>query len=492
MQNPIAKIPLYLTFDDVLLLPQHSEFLPSAVSTKTQFTKNLTLNLPFISAAMDTVTESKMAIAMAKSGGIGVLHRSLSPETQADEVRKVKRASSIIIREPITVDLNIPLSNAKELMLKNKISGLPVIDKHNKLVGILTSRDIKSATTKTSTIQEVMTTSLITAQEPVNVTAAKELMLKNKIEKLPLIDKGKLVGLMTLRDISQVDKYPLVNIDDSGHLKVAAAVGTDESTEKRIAFLVQAGVDAIIIDTAHGHSQKVIDTFKMVRAQYSDLEIVVGNIATQQAAKELIELGVDALKVGIGPGAICTTRIIAGVGAPQLSAIQDVYSVEKNSDIPIIADGGIKNSGDIVKALAAGASSVMLGTMVAGCLESPGEQIIRDGHLYKSFKGMGSLGAMKRGSRDRYFQDHHDVDEELEAKLVPEGVEGMVPFKGDVNTVLYQMAGGLRAGMGYIGASTIPKMPDHANFVQVTQASLRENHPHDVIITAEAPNYSGS
>lgn len=492
MENPSTQIPLYLTFDDVLLLPQHSNVLPSAVSTKTNFTKDLSLNLPFISAAMDTVTESAMAIAMAKSGGIGVLHRSLTPEAQADEVRKVKRASSIIIREPFTVDINTPLSNAKSIMKQNNISGLPVVDEHNSLVGILTSRDIKSATSKTSSVKSVMTTNLITATEPIAVEAARELMLQNKIEKLPILKDGKLYGLMTLRDISRVDKYPLVNLDDQGHLMVAAAVGTDISTEKRIAFLVEAGVDAIIIDTAHGHSEKVIDTFRRVRKDYSDLQIIVGNIATASAAQDLIELGVDALKVGIGPGSICTTRIVAGVGAPQLSAIQNVFSAAKNSGVPIIADGGIKNSGDAVKALAAGASSVMLGTMVAGCLESPGEQIIRDGHLYKSFRGMGSLGAMKRGSRDRYFQDHHDVDEELEAKLVPEGVEGMVPFKGEVNSVLYQMTGGLRAGMGYIGASTISTMASQAQFVQVTSAALRENHPHDVIITQEAPNYSGS
>lgn len=492
MENLSPQIPLYLTFDDVLLLPQHSDVLPSAVVTKTNFTKNLTLNLPFISAAMDTVTESAMAIAMAKSGGIGVLHRSLAPELQADEVRKVKRASSIIIKEPFTVDINTPLSNAKLMMKQNNISGLPVVDEHNALVGILTSRDIKSATSKSATVESVMTTNLITANEPTSVEAARELMLQNKIEKLPILKDGKLYGLMTLRDISQVDKYPLVNLDEHGHLMVAAAVGTDVTTEKRIAYLVEAGVDAIIIDTAHGHSEKVIETFKRVRNEYSDLQIIVGNIATSAAARDLIELGVDALKVGIGPGSICTTRIVAGVGAPQLSAIQSVYSAAKNSGVPIIADGGIKNSGDAVKALAAGASSVMLGTMVAGCLESPGEQIMRDGHLYKSFRGMGSLGAMKRGSRDRYFQDHHDADEELEAKLVPEGVEGMVPFKGDVNSVLYQMAGGLRAGMGYIGASTISQMATQAQFVQVTSAALRENHPHDVIITQEAPNYSGS
>ena len=492
MENLSPQIPLYLTFDDVLLLPQHSDVLPSSVVTKTNFTKKLSLNLPFISAAMDTVTESVMAIAMAKSGGIGVLHRSLTPEAQADEVRKVKRASSIIIKEPFTVDINTPLSNAKLMMKQNNISGLPVVDEHNALVGILTSRDIKSATSKSATVESVMTTNLITANEPTSVEAARELMLQNKIEKLPILKDGKLYGLMTLRDISQVDKYPLVNLDEHGHLMVAAAVGTDVTTEKRIAYLVEAGVDAIIIDTAHGHSEKVIDTFKRVRKEYNDLQIIVGNIATAAAAKDLIELGVDALKVGIGPGSICTTRIVAGVGAPQLSAIQSVYSAAKNSGVPIIADGGIKNSGDAVKALAAGASSVMLGTMVAGCLESPGEQIMRDGHLYKSFRGMGSLGAMKRGSRDRYFQDHHDADEELEAKLVPEGVEGMVPFKGDVNSVLYQMAGGLRAGMGYIGASTISQMATQAQFVQVTSAALRENHPHDVIITQEAPNYSGS
>lgn len=488
----IESIPTYLTFDDVLLLPQASDILPSAVSTQTNFTRGITLNIPFISAAMDTVTESAMAIAMAKSGGIGVLHRSLDPEQQADEVRKVKRASSLIIREPVVATETDTVATARALMRANNVHGLPIVDEHDKLVGILTSRDMRAAEFIDTPISQVMTTQLITAQEGISVDDARTLMLNNKIEKLPLVEQGKLTGLMTLRDITQKDKFPLTNTDDEGHLRVAGAVGTDAITEARVEALINAGIDAIIIDTAHGHSARVIETAKRIRKDYPEIQLIVGNIATAQAAKDLLDIGVDAIKVGIGPGSICTTRVVAGVGAPQLSAVMDVFSVTKSSDVPIIADGGIKHSGDAVKALAAGASCVMLGTMVAGCKESPGEQIMRDGHLYKSFRGMGSLGAMKRGSRDRYFQDHMEADEDLESKLVPEGVEGMVPYKGDVKSVLYQLAGGLRAGMGYIGASSIPEMVANAQFVRVSPAALRENHPHDVIITHEAPNYSGS
>lgn len=490
-QEKIASIPTYLTFDDVLLLPQASDVLPSAVSTKSQFTRNISLNVPFVSAAMDTVTESAMAIAMAKSGGIGVLHRSMEPHAQADEVRKVKRASSLVIREPITISQNETILDARGLMRANNVHGLPVVDEHGALIGILTSRDMRAANDLDEKVESVMTTSLITAEEPITADAAREIMVNNKIEKLPLVKQGHLSGLMTLRDISQTDKFPLANTDDEGHLRVAGACGTDASTEERVSELVKAGVDVVVIDTAHGHSARVIETAQRVRKDYPDLQLIVGNIATAAAARDLLDVGVDAIKVGIGPGSICTTRVVAGVGAPQLSAIMDVFSITKSSGVPIIADGGIRHSGDAVKAFAAGASSVMLGTMLAGCKESPGEQIMRDGHLYKSFRGMGSLGAMKRGSRDRYFQDHVEADEDLESKLVPEGVEGMVPFKGDVKSVLYQLAGGLRAGMGYIGADSIAAMEHGAQFVRVTPAALRENHPHDVIITHEAPNYSG-
>ncbi|MFN8015253.1 MAG: IMP dehydrogenase [Acidimicrobiia bacterium] len=490
--HAIAQIPTYLTFDDVLLLPQPSDVLPSAVSTTSQFTRNLQVKIPFVSAAMDTVTESSMAIAMAKSGGIGVLHRSMQPESQADEVRKVKRASSLIIRQPITIKASETILDARALMRSNNVHGLPVVDEHNKLVGILSTRDMRSASNLDEPVSKVMTTQLITAQEPISPDDARKLMVENKIEKLPLVKDGMLSGLMTLKDISQREKYPLANTDDEGHLLVAAAVGTDDSTEFRVNELDSAGVDVIVIDTAHGHSSRVLETAKRIRKDYPDLQLIVGNIATAGAAKDLLDIGVDAIKVGIGPGSICTTRVVAGVGAPQLSAIMDVFSATKSSGVPIIADGGIRHSGDAVKALAAGASTVMLGTMLAGCKESPGEQIMRDGHLYKSFRGMGSLGAMKRGSRDRYFQDHMEADEDLESKLVPEGVEGMVPFKGDVRSVLYQLAGGLRAGMGYIGAENIASMNANAHFVRVTAAALRENHPHDVIITHEAPNYNGS
>jgi IMP dehydrogenase len=488
----IESIPAYLTFDDVLLLPQPSDILPSAVTTTSKFTRSITVNIPFVSAAMDTVTESSMAIAMAKSGGIGVLHRSLAPERQAEEVRKVKRASSLIIREPVVISSNESIAQARSMMRSHNISGLPVVDEHGSLIGMLTSRDIRAAHSLDESISTVMTTNLITASEPISPDDARALMLKNKIEKLPLVSDGHLTGLMTLRDISQTDIYPLANTDAEGHLRVAAAVGTDDTTEARVSALVTAGVDAVCIDTAHGHSSRVIEMARRIRKDYPDIQLVVGNIATAAAAQDLLDVGVDAIKVGIGPGSICTTRVVAGVGAPQLSAVMDVFSVTRSTDVPIIADGGIRHSGDAVKALAAGASTVMVGTLVAGCQESPGEQIMREGHLYKSFRGMGSLGAMKRGSRDRYFQDHMEADEDLESKLVPEGVEGMVPFKGEVRSVLYQLAGGLRSGMGYIGASSIAEMKHCAQFVRVTPAALRENHPHDVIITAEAPNYSGS
>ncbi len=490
--DAIASIPQYLTFDDVLLLPQPSDVAPASIATTSKFTKSISVNIPFVSAAMDTVTESEMAIAMAKSGGIGVIHRSLAPNEQADEVRKVKRASSLIIRDPLTVRADDSISFAKTTMRKNNISGLPVIDEHGALVGIITSRDIRATNDDDSEVQSAMTANVIKAEEPIDPETARELMAQNKIEKLPLLIEGRLSGLMTLRDINQTKLFPLANTDKAGHLQVAAAVGTDNITEERVEALVDAGVDAIVVDTAHGHSSRVIDTATRIRKDHPEIQLIVGNIATASAAKDLVDLGVDAIKVGIGPGSICTTRVVAGVGAPQLTAVMDVFSVTRTTQVPIIADGGIRHSGDAVKALAAGASTVMLGTMVAGCKESPGEQIMRDGHLYKSFRGMGSLGAMKRGSRDRYFQDHMSPDEELESKLVPEGVEGMVPFKGDVSTVLYQLAGGLRSGMGYIGAGDVAEMNLRAQFVRVTPAALRENHPHDVIITHEAPNYSAS
>ena len=478
-------ISLGLTFDDVLLTPGASDVLPSDVSVSGQFSTGITLNTPIVSAAMDTVTESKTAIAMARAGGIGVLHRSLTPEAQAVEVVKVKRAQSSIIRNPVTAGKDVTVAEAKQL----GVAGIPVL-KGEKLLGIVTNRDLRYIKDESKTLGDIMTTDVITVGEDVTDDDAVALMHEHKIEKLPVVDKDDaLLGLITFKDIDQRSRFPHANKDDQGHLRVAAAVGTDAATDERVAALVEAGVDAIIVDTAHGHSQRVIDTVKRVRKNHPKLELIAGNIATAEAAEALISAGVNAVKVGIGPGSICTTRIVAGIGVPQLTAIQNVAAVAQKKRIPVIADGGIKQSGDIVKALAAGASCVMLGGLLAGTDETPGERTLYQGRAYKTYRGMGSIGAMQKGSRDRYFQDNLD-EFELEQKLVPEGIEGRVPYKGPLAATVFQLVGGLRAGMGYVGAADLTELQKKAQFIQVTQAGVRENHPHDVDITKEAPNYS--
>jgi IMP dehydrogenase len=483
------NIILGITFDDVLLVPGASSVLPSEVKTSGKFSKNINLNIPIASAAMDTVTESQTAIAMARSGGIGVLHRSMSPEDQADEVRKVKRAQSTIIRDPVTALPDQTVADAHRINSKNNITGIPIVDSDGLLRGIVTNRDLRFIKDNSKRLSEIMTTELITVEENVTDYEALKEMHTHRVEKLPVVDdKGHLRGLITFKDIEQRSKFPNANKDDQGRLRVAAAVGTDAITDQRVQALVDAQVDAIIVDTAHGHSQKVIDVVKHIHSNHPSLELIAGNIATGEAAQALIEAGVSAVKVGIGPGSICTTRIIAGIGVPQLTAIQNVVKVARAAGIPVIADGGIKQSGDIVKAIAAGASCVMLGGLLAGTDETPGERMIYQGRSYKSYRGMGSLGAMKKGSRDRYFQDNLD-EFDLEQKLVPEGIEGRVPYRGPIASTLFQLIGGLRAGMGYVGAANLDELYEKGKFVRVTQSGVRENHPHDIEITREAPNY---
>ncbi|MBP9131907.1 IMP dehydrogenase [Candidatus Saccharibacteria bacterium] len=478
------NISLGLTFDDVLLIPGASSVLPSNVKVGGQFSTGIGLNTPIVSAAMDTVTEAATAIALARAGGIGVLHRSLTPEAQAAEVTKVKRAQSSIIRDPVTASKDMTVAQANRL----GVTGIPILD-GDKLLGIVTNRDLRYIKDDHKTLGEIMTTDVVTVTEDIEDDDAVDLMHEHKIEKLPVVDaNNKLLGLITFKDIDQRSKFPNANKDERGQLRVAAAVGTDAGVNDRIDALVKAGIDAIIVDTAHGHSSKVIDTVKTVRANYPELQIVAGNIATAGAAQALIDAGVNALKVGIGPGSICTTRIVAGIGVPQLTAIQNVASVARDQNIPVIADGGIKQSGDIVKALAAGASCVMLGGLLAGTDETPGERTLYQGRAYKTYRGMGSIGAMQKGSRDRYFQDNLD-EFELEQKLVPEGIEGRVPYKGPIAATIFQLIGGLRAGMGYVGAADLDELYEKAQFIQVTQAGVRENHPHDIDITKEAPNY---
>lgn len=479
------NIPLALTFDDVLLVPGASAVLPSDVNVAGKFSSTINLNIPIVSAAMDTVTESATAIALARAGGIGVLHRSMSPEDQAAEIRTVKRAQSSIIREPVTAGAKTSVAEANRL----QVTGIPVLDDAGVLLGIVTNRDLRFIEDSSQTLGDIMTTKVITVHEDVSDEDALKLMHKHKIEKLPVVDNdNKLLGLITFKDIDQRKQFPHACLDDSGRLRVAAAVGTDAITDERVKELVDAGVDAIIVDTAHGHSQKVIDTVKRIRTNHPDLQLVAGNIATADAAEALIAAGVNAVKVGIGPGSICTTRVVAGIGVPQLTAIQNVASVARAKNIPVIADGGIKQSGDIVKALAAGASCVMIGGLLAGTDETPGERMLYHGRAYKSYRGMGSIGAMQKGSRDRYFQDNLD-EFDLEQKLVPEGIEGRVPYKGPLSSTVFQLVGGLRAGMGYVGASSLDELYEKGRFVQVTQSGVRENHPHDVEITSEAPNY---
>ncbi len=477
-----------LTFDDVLLSPSYSDVLPRNVEVKTKFSRNISLNMPIISAAMDTVTESAMAIAMAREGGIGVIHKNMSIERQAQEVRKVKRAENGMIIDPITISKNQTVGDALKLMQKFKIGGIPVVNKSEILIGIITNRDLRFETNLTQKIENVMTSkNLITTDLKTNLDTAAEILQKYKIEKLPVVDKnGKLVGLITYKDITKAKDRPFASKDSKGQLLVAAAVGIGADTENRAKALVDAGVDAIIIDTAHGHSLGVISTLRNLKAKYGKkVDFVVGNIATSQAAIMLAEAGADAVKVGIGPGSICTTRVVAGVGVPQVTAIYNVAEALQSIDIPVIADGGIRYSGDIVKALAAGASTVMAGSLFAGVEESPGETIIYQGRKFKSYRGMGSVEAMQQGSKDRYFQD---MEDEV-SKLVPEGIVSRVPFKGNLSEVFYQLVGGLKAGMGYCGAKNLPELKK-AKFVKITSAGFIESHPHDVTITNEAPNYS--
>jgi IMP dehydrogenase len=476
-----------LTFDDVLLLPAFSETLPREVVIKSQFSRNIQLNTPIVSAAMDTVTEEKLAITIAREGGMGVIHKNMPLEEQIRQVKKVKRAESVMIHEPITILKEGTVSDALNLMKEYKIGGIPVVDKDNVLIGIVTNRDLRFQQDMDRAIAEVMTVeNIITTTRNTGLAEAGMILQAHKIEKLPVVDKDhKLIGLITYKDITKAKDRPNSCKDNKGRLRVAAAVGVSGDILERVTALVKAGVDAVVIDTAHGHHIGVLESLKKVKKKFPELEVVVGNIATAEAALALVEAGADGVKVGIGPGSICTTRIIAGVGVPQLTAIYDVANALKGTGIPVIADGGIRYSGDIVKALAAGACSIMAGSLFAGVEESPGETIIYNGRKYKSYRGMGSLEAMQHGSKDRYFQD---MEEDIK-KLVPEGIAARVPFKGGLSEVIYQMIGGLRAGMGYCGAVNISAL-QKAQFVRVTNAGIQESHPHDVTITREAPNYS--
>lgn len=476
-----------LTFDDVLLIPAYSEILPREVSITTKFSRNIELKAPIASAAMDTVTESALAIAIAQEGGIGVLHKNMSIQSQAAEVRKVKRSENGMIQDPVTLNINATVGDALKLMKEHSIGGIPVVDNNSKLAGIVTNRDLRFEKVMSRSIQEVMTKeNLITTKDGSDLIIAEEILQKHKIEKLLVVDdENTLVGLITFKDIIKSRIKPNACKDQYGRLRVAAAVGVTPDVMDRVQELVNAGVDAVIIDTAHGHSKGVIETVKKVKAQFSEIDIVVGNIATAAAAKALVEAGADAVKVGIGPGSICTTRVIAGVGLPQLTAVMDVAEALEGTGIPIIADGGIRFTGDIVKALAAGASTIMAGGLFAGVEESPGETIIYEGRKFKAYRGMGSIEAMQQGSKDRYFQDAEDDIK----KLVPEGISGRVPYKGKLSEVMYQLIGGLRAGMGYCGAATVEDLKS-AQFIKITAAGVRESHPHDVAITREAPNYT--
>jgi IMP dehydrogenase len=476
-----------LTFDDVLLVPQYSEVLPRDVDVSTYFSKNIKLNIPIVSAAMDTVTEAHLAIAIARAGGIGVIHKNMSIEEQAKQVKSVKRAESGMIYDPITIKKDNSVSDALNLMKEYKIGGIPVVDDNNVLIGIVTNRDLRFEVHLDKKIHQVMTSeNIITTHKSTDLEKATEILKCHKIEKLPVVDDDhKLIGLLTYKDITKVKDNPTACKDSKGRLRVAAGVGVTADTLQRVDALVQVGVDAIVIDTAHGHSKGVMDMLKAVKKQFKGIDVVVGNIGTGEAAKALVEAGADAVKVGIGPGSICTTRVIAGVGLPQLTAIYEVAKAIKGSGVPVIGDGGLRYSGDIVKAIAAGANTVMAGSLFAGTEESPGETIIYNGRKFKSYRGMGSIEAMQQGSKDRYFQD---VEDDI-SKLVPEGIAARVPFKGSLSEVIYQLVGGLRAGMGYCGAANIDTLMS-AKFVRITNAGVAESHPHDVAITRESPNYS--
>ncbi len=477
------------TFDDVLLLPKSSSTLPAKVDLRTNLTRNVKLNIPFMSAAMDTVTESKTAIAMAREGGIGVIHKNLSIEEQSNEVRMVKRSESGIVAKPYTLNPEDPIGKAIDMREKHGVGGFPVVDNNGKAVGILTNRDLQFETNRDVRVKELMTPQerLITAPHGISINKAKDLLHKHRIEKLVLTGKsGELAGMMTVRDIFNAIDYPMAAKDDRNRLLVAAAIGVTGDFLERAQALRENGVDVIVIDTAHGHHINISTAINTIKKHISGVDVVAGNIATPEAAQYLIDNGADAIKVGIGPGSICTTRVIAGIGVPQLSAVMNVAEIASKQGVPIIADGGIKYSGDIVKALAGGASTVMIGSLFAGTDESPGEFVIYNGRRFKSYRGMGSIGAMKRGSKDRYFQ-YDDVEEK---KLVAEGIEGMVPYKGPLKDYLYQLIGGLRAGMGYVGAETLPLLVERAEFVEISSAGLKESHPHDVSITKETPNYN--
>ncbi|CEQ25181.1 inosine-5'-monophosphate dehydrogenase [[Clostridium] sordellii] len=474
-----------LTFDDVLLVPQKSEVLPKDVSTQTQLTKTIKLNIPLMSAGMDTVTESKMAISMARQGGIGIIHKNMSIEDQALEVDKVKRSESGVIVDPFFLSKEHTIKDADDIMARYKISGVPIVDEDNKLIGIITNRDIKFEDDFTKKVDQVMTSeNLVTAREGINLVEAQQILKKHKIEKLPIVDEeGHLKGLITIKDIEKKIQYPNSAKDAQGRLLCGAALGISADLMDRVDALVKANVDVVVLDSAHGHSMGVINALKKVKERYPKLQVIAGNVATADATEDLIKAGADCVKVGIGPGSICTTRVVAGIGVPQVTAVMDCAEVGHKYGVPVIADGGIKYSGDIVKALAAGASICMMGSMFAGTEESPGETVLYRGRSYKTYRGMGSIGAMEKGSKDRYFQNDAK-------KLVPEGVEGMVAYKGKAEDIVYQMIGGIRAGMGYCGAATIKDLMENSEFIKITSASLKESHPHDITITKEAPNYS--
>jgi len=474
-----------LTYDDVVLVPAKSQVLPTEVETKTRVSRNIQINIPIVSAAMDTVTDGRLAIALAREGGIGIIHRVFAPTDQAVEVDKVKKSESGMILDPVTISPDQTLHDVHNLMSKYRISGIPVT-KNGKLVGILTNRDLRFETRMDLKVSQVMRRDkLITAPEGTSLEKAREILHEHRIEKLPVVNKHfELKGLITIKDIEKRIKYPHACKDAHGRLRVGAALGVGPETEERLAGLVRAGVDLVVVDTAHGHAQSVLDTVKLIKKRYPDLEVVAGNIATAQAAKDLVKVGADAVKVGVGPGSICTTRIVSGAGMPQLTAIGDCAKAMEGTGVPVIADGGVKFSGDITKALAAGASSVMLGSLLAGTEESPGETVLYQARTYKVYRGMGSIGAMERGGKDRYFQAGRS-----ESKLVPEGIEGRVPYKGSLASVVYQLVGGVKAGMGYCGCRSIRELQEKATFVRQTLAGLRESHVHDVIITKEAPNY---
>ena len=483
------KIQSYYTYDDVLIKPAKSEILPSETSLKTKFTKNIDLNIPIVSAAMDTVTESATAIVMAQEGGIGVIHKNLTPEIQSREVEKVKKYEAGMILDPITISPNLSLREFKTLSSQHQITGFPVVDDGNILVGIITGRDIQFEENNSLKVADIMTPKdrLVTTTNGSDLALAKKLLHQHRIEKLPVVDaQGRIKGLITIKDIKNSITHPFSSKDSLGRLRVAAAIGVGPKELIRAEHLVNASVDALVIDTAHGHSKGVIEAVKEIKKRYPNVDVVAGNVATAEACRELIDAGVDGIKVGIGPGSICTTRVIAGIGVPQFSALMDCATICLKENVPFIADGGIKYSGDMVKALAAGASSVMVGSLFAGTDETPGERILYQGRSYKIYRGMGSLGAMSAGSKDRYGQG--DVDEMN--KLVPEGIEGQVPYRGTLSSNIYQLLGGIRSGMGYTGSPTLDDLRKNSTFIKISQASLKEGHPHDVMITKEAPNYS--